>query len=161
MIGRGGAGARALYTIALVLVLAGLLGGVTVAGIARAQAPRKTARIGILWGREANPEQREAFEDGLRDLGWVKGGNLSVDYRLAEGALDRLPSFAADLVSRKVDVLIAVAAPETAAARRATSTIPIVCIAHGDPVGSGDVASLAHPGGNVTGLTSMTPNAAT
>ncbi len=157
---KGRVRAQAIYTAALGILLAGFLGGLSVAGIAGAQAS-KTARIGILWGREALPEQLQALEDGLRDLGWIKGGNLTVEYRFAEGELDRLPSLAADLVSRKVDLIIAVAGPETSAARRATTTIPIVCVAHGDPVGNGDVASLAHPGGNVTGLTSMTPNAAT
>lgn len=83
--------------------------------------------------------------------------NLMMENRFADGVLERLPALAAELVSLKVDVIVAVAAPETAAARQATKTIPIVFVVHGDPVGTGDVATLARPGGNVTGLGQMAP----
>ncbi|MEW6687615.1 MAG: ABC transporter substrate-binding protein [Pseudomonadota bacterium] len=95
------------------------------------------------------------FEQALRDLGWVKGHNVAIDYRSAEGHLDRLPALAAELVRLRVDVIVANAAPETSAARQATRTIPIVFAVHGDPVGTGDVQSLARPGGNVTGVSQL------
>lgn len=95
------------------------------------------------------------FEQALRDLGWVKGHNVTIDYRSAEGHLDRLPALAAELVGLRVDVIVANAAPETSAARQATRTIPIVFAVHGDPVGTGDVQSLARPGGNVTGVSQL------
>ncbi len=128
--------------------------------VAEAQQKR-AARLGMLWARAPAPAQTEAFEQGLRDLGWVKGQNVHFESRFADGALDRLPRLAAELVGLNVNVIVAVAAPETAAARQATKTIPIVFIVHGDPVGSGDVASLARPGGNVTGRSQMTPEVST
>jgi len=128
--------------------------------VAEAQQKR-AARLGMLWARAPAPAQTEAFEQGLRDLGWVKGQNVHFESRFADGALDRLPRLAAELVGLNVNVIVAVAAPETAAARQATKTIPIVFIVHGDPVGSGDVASLARPGGNVTGCSQMTPEVST
>jgi putative ABC transport system substrate-binding protein len=88
----------------------------------------------------------------LRELGWVEGQNLVIDYRITEGRLDRLPDLAAELVQLKVDIIVAVPTPAVVAAKNATGTIPIVMIGVGDPVGLGLVASLAHPGGNVTGL---------
>jgi len=125
------------------------------------QQSAKAAKVGVLWGRTPTPGQPQAFEQGLRDLGWIKGLNVNIEYRFAEGVLDRLPPLAAELVSLNVDVIVAVAAPETAAARQATKTVPIVFVVHGDPVGSGDVATLARPGGNVTGLGQMAPEIST
>jgi len=118
---------------------------------------RKIAKIGVLCARPPIAERMQALEDGLRELGWVRGRNLNIEYRIADGVLERLPSLAADLVGLNMDVIIAVAAPETAAARQATKTIPIIFVVHGDPVGSGDVATFARPGGNVTGLGQMAP----
>ncbi|HEV2056976.1 MAG TPA: ABC transporter substrate-binding protein [Methylomirabilota bacterium] len=94
----------------------------------------------------------DAFRQGLRELGWVEGQNIVIDYRFAEGRFDRLPDLAAELVRLKVDIIVAVSTPGVVAAKNATETIPIVMISVGDPVGLGLIASLARPGGNVTGL---------
>jgi putative ABC transport system substrate-binding protein len=106
-------------------------------------------------GRRPLPRVRPAstrFRQGLRELGWVEGQNTVIDYRYAEGRFDRLPGLAAELVRLKVDIIVAAPTPAAAAAKKATGTIPIVMIAVGDPVGLGLIASLARPGGNVTGL---------
>jgi putative ABC transport system substrate-binding protein len=98
-----------------------------------------------------------AFEQELKDRGWRIGENIVIEYCFAEGHLERLPALAAELVDHKVELIFAVTAPETRAAKAATRTIPIVFAAHGDPVDSGDVLSFAHPGGNATGLSQMHP----
>jgi len=124
---------------------------------AEAQQAAKIARIGYLTSSQGvNPHLPEAFRQGLRDLGYVEGRNLVIEYREAGGKADRLPALAAELVALKVDVIVA--APGTLAARvakQATRTIPIVFAVVGDPVGSGLVTSLARPGGNVTGLSNL------
>jgi ABC-type uncharacterized transport system substrate-binding protein len=102
----------------------------------------------------------DAFRKGLSDLGWIEGQNITLEYRYSEGRPERLPGLAADLVRLNVDLIVAWAAPEAGAAERATRTIPIVFLVHGDPVGGGQVASLAHPGGNMTGLGQMLPELA-
>jgi putative ABC transport system substrate-binding protein len=116
-----------------------------------AQAAGKIPRIGIL--RQGSPPEPlvEVFRQGLRDLGYVEGQNLSIEYRWAEGREDRLPALAADLARLKVDVIIA-GGGIALVAKRVTTTIPIVMPVSNDPVGEGLVASLARPGGNVTGL---------
>jgi len=120
---------------------------------ADAQAAGKVARIGLLLPGRAEPSPaREAFRQGLRELGYVEGQNLAIEYRWAEGRLDRLPELAAELVRLKVDAIVTVSTPAIQAAKQATSTIPIIMASSGDPVGTGLVASLARPGGNVTGL---------
>ena len=112
-------------------------------------------------GNNPSPHLDDAFRKGLRDLGWIEGQNIALEYRYSEGRLERLPDQAADLVRSNVDVIVAWAAPEAGAAEMATRTIPIVFLTHGDPVGSGQVASLARPGGNMTGLRQMLPELTT
>ena len=135
----------------LLTALAGALAGPLAAG---AQQAGKVQRIGYLLGTSPTVSSRpvETFRQGLRGLGWVEGENVVIEYRSSEGRYDRLPDLAADLVRLKVDVITAVGTAATAAAKNATRTIPIVMIGVGDPVGLGLIASLARPGGNVTGL---------
>ncbi len=125
---------------------------------AEAQQPAKVAQIGWLATTPAgNLRAPEAFLQGLRDLGYVEGRNLVIKYRDAEGKPERYPALAAELVALKVDVIVtAGGTPAALAAKEATRTIPIVFNAAGDPVSSGLVASLARPGGNVTGLSNLT-----
>ncbi len=142
-------------SVALSVTLA--LGILTAPLVAAAQPAARVPRIGFLW---SSPSSRpspllEAFQQGMRDLGWAEGRNIAIEYRSSEGRLERLPDLAAELVRLKVDLIVAVATPGAGAARRATATIPIVMVGVGDPVGLGYVASLARPGGNVTGLSSL------
>ena len=132
-------------------------GALAWAGAVRAQAPPTVRRIGLLSGFSPSvyAPSYQAFLLGLRDLGWVEGKNISVEYRYAEGRHDRLPDLAADLVRLKVDVIVTTATSDALAAQKATRAIPIVMVAAGDPVASGLVESLARPGGNVTGLSQM------
>jgi len=122
-----------------------------------AQQPGKIWRIGFLSLESSAVTSRnsDAFLKGMRDLGYVDGKNLIVEWRFAEGNFERLPALAADLVQLKVDVIVAVASAAIGAAQKATTTIPIVMATTGDPVGSGFVKSLARPGGNITGLSNM------
>ena len=125
---------------------------------AEAQQAAKVPRIGYLTGSLASsPHLREAFRQGLRDLGYVEGRNVVIEYRDAEGKYDRLPALAADLVALKVDVIVVTSTPAALAAKQATRTIPIVLAFVADPIGSGLVTSLARPGGNVTGLSVTAP----
>ena len=126
---------------------------------AEAQQPTKIPRIGYLGGNSpsSNSDRIEAFRQGLRELGYVEGENIVIEWRHHEGKLDRLPALAAELVRLKVDIIITVGSPAARAAKEATVTIPIVMIQVGDPVGSGFVASLARPGGNITGLSGLAP----
>jgi len=117
-----------------------------------AEQPAKIHKLGFLMGMDPQPKWTVAFEQGLQAFGWSQGRNITIEYRSAEGSFDRLPELCAELVSHGVDLILAVSAPETAAAEQCTSTIPIVFAIHGDPVGTGDVESLAHPGGNATGM---------
>ena len=121
-----------------------------------AQQAGKVSRVGFLWDSPTVwPYAIEGFRRGLRDLGWVEGQNIVVEYRWAEGRFDRLPDLAEELVRLKVDVIVAPTSIYAEAAKRATSTIPIIFVSHADPIGSGHVASLARPGGNITGLSLM------
>jgi putative ABC transport system substrate-binding protein len=123
-----------------------------------AQQATKIARVGWLGDKPAgNPHRIEAFLQGLRDLGYVEGRNLVIEYRNAEGQFERLPALAAELVALKVDVIVAAGTPVALAAKQATRTRPIVFIAIGDPLASGLVPSLARPGGNVTGSSILSP----
>jgi len=117
-----------------------------------AEQPTKIYKLGFLMGMDRQPAWTAAFEQGLETFGWSPGRNVEIEYRSAEGNFDRLPTICSDLVSHGVDLILAVSAPETAAAKQCTSTVPIVFAIHGDPVGTGDVESLAHPGGNATGM---------
>jgi putative ABC transport system substrate-binding protein len=130
-----------------VLTLAASLAG-------RAQPVGKVYRIGYLSAGSisANPHYLEAFRQGLRELGWIEGRNIIIEYRSAEGRFERLPELAAELAGLKVDVIAAAPTPAALAARNATQTIPIVGMSLTDPVGLGIVPSLARPGGNVTGV---------
>ncbi len=120
---------------------------------AEAEQAAKIARIGYLSPNlAATPHLPEAFRQGLRDLGYVEGRNVVIEYRDVEGKFERLPALAAELVALKVDVIVTGAAQATQAAKNATTTIPIIMVAVVDPVRIGLVASLARPGGNVTGL---------
>ena len=124
-----------------------------------AQQPTKVPRIGYLSGSSlsAAAARVAAFQHGLRELGYVEGKNIVIEWRSGEGKLDRNLAYAAELVRLKVDVIVATGATEVRAAREATATVPIVMIRGGDPVGSGFVASLARPGGNITGLATLRP----
>ena len=125
-----------------------------------AQAPAKIHRIGILWFGSpvvGSSPLLDAFRQGLHDLGYVEGQNIIIESRHAAMRAGQLPDLAANLVLFKVDVIVAVGDPAIDAARHATSTIPIVMVASDDPVGSGLVASLARPGGNLTGLSALSP----
>ena len=135
--------------------MAMLTGGIVVAPLAaEAQQAAKVARIGYLANHVASsPHLPEAFRQGLRDLGYVEGRNVVIEYRDAEGKLERLRALAAELVALKVDVIVASAYPGTLAAKNATNTIPIIMVAVADPVRIGLIASLVRPGGNITGLT--------
>jgi putative ABC transport system substrate-binding protein len=136
-----------------------LAGSVLAAPLAAAgQQAAKIARIGWLGANPApGRHMREAFLQGLRDLGYVEGRNVVVEYRFAEGKLERYPALAAELVTLKVDVIVAPITLAALAAKQATKTIPIVFAAVGDPITDGLVASLARPGGNVTGLSVLSP----
>jgi putative ABC transport system substrate-binding protein len=141
-----------------------LLGGAAAAWplAARAQQPGKLLTIGYL-GSATPATQGQwvaAFVQRLRELGWIEGRTIALEYRWAEGRTERGAEILAELVRRKVDVIVTSATPLVAAAKQATSVIPIVFAAAGDPVGTGLVASLARPGGNVTGLSVQTPDLA-
>ena len=135
-----------------------IAGGLLAAPLAaEAQQAGKIARIGYLAASLADPHLPEAFRQGLRDLGCVEGRNVVIEYRDAEGRRERLPALAAELVALKVDVIFVGAGTRVVlAAMQATKTIPIVFAGVADPVGGGLVTSLARPGGNVTGLSSLT-----
>jgi len=139
-----------------ILVVAVLL---AVGVIADAQQPKKLPRIGFLSAASSSAisARVEAFRQGLRELGYVEGKNIFIEWRFAEGKSDRLPSLAAELVRLKVDVIVSEAPTSTRSAKQATVTIPIVMVFDDDPVGSGFVASLARPGGNITGLSTLSP----
>jgi len=124
-----------------------------------AQQPRKFVRIGYLSGASlsATKARVEALRQGLRDLGYVEGKNLAIEFRFAEVNFERLSAFAAELVGLKVDVIVTAGAFATLAAKEATKTIPIVMAQESDPEGSGFIASLAHPGGNITGVLTLSP----
>jgi len=126
---------------------------------AEAQQPKKVPQIGFLGSLSfsTDPDRREAFRQGLRELGYVEGKNIVIEWRFAEGNADRLPSLAAELVRLKVAVIVTGGSAVTRAAKEATITIPIIMTADGDPVADGFVAALARPGRNITGLSTLAP----
>ena len=135
-----------------------LLGGAAAAWPLAAHAQQDgVPRLGMLWPGERNRAEkyRAAFLHRMRELGYVEGKTVQIHERYAEGVLDRLPGLARELVALKVDVIVAVAVAASTAAREATTKIPIVMVSAGNPVGAGLIKSLARPGGNVTGTTSM------
>ncbi len=127
--------------------------------LAEAQQPPKVTRLGFLIATSPSAEKSrlEAFLQGMRELGYVEGKNLVIEWRYAEGKFDRLPDLAGELVRLKVEVIVTTGPTSTGAAKEATVTIPIVMGLDIDPVGSGFVASLARPGGNITGLSNLAP----
>ena len=127
-----------------------------------AQHLARVPRIGYLaaTSRSTNSVRSEAFRQGLRQLGYEEGKNIIIEYRFAEGNLDRLPALAAELVQLKVEVMVTVGTASTRPANNATRTIPIVMAQDSDPVGNGFVTSMARPGGNITGLSQMAPDLA-
>jgi putative tryptophan/tyrosine transport system substrate-binding protein len=139
-----------IFAIALTFAFGGV--------VAQAQ-PAKVVRIGFLGPTSAasNAGRMEALRAGLRDLGYLEGKNLVIESRWAEGKFDRLPELAAELVRLNVDVILTAGTPGIRAAKNATTTIPIVMVTSGDPVGFGFVASLARPGGNITGWSTFSP----
>jgi putative ABC transport system substrate-binding protein len=145
--------ARSLIGAALSLVL------LSARLAAEAQQPSTVPHIGFLWtGWPAETAPRfDEFRQGLRELGYVEGRTIEIESRWAEGRLERLPDLAVELVGLKVDVIVATSTPTALAAKNATVTIPIVFVTAGDPVGSGLVAGIARPKGNVTGLSLLAP----
>jgi putative ABC transport system substrate-binding protein len=141
-----------------------LLGGAALLPLAgldtvRAQQSSKIRRIGFLGNSTAALEANliGPFRQGLRDLGYQEGGNVQIEYRWADGNYQRFPKLIAELISSKVDVIVTAGTPASLAVKKATSSIPLVMIAVGEPVATGLVASLARPGGNITGVTSIAP----
>ncbi len=147
-------GLRLAFTITL--LLGGLFSPLAVA----AQQAAKVPRIGFLAQNLAPSGPQEAFLQGLRDVGYVEGRNIVIEYRDAEGKFERLPALAAEVVALKVDVIVAPSTVAALAAKHATRTLPIVFAGANDPVTDGLVTSLARPGGNVTGLSSLGPELA-
>lgn len=144
--------------LALMLVLA--LGFGWTALTVHAQGADKLPRVGFLGNSTATLEANliGPFRDGLRDLGYVEGQNILIEYRWAEGNYQRFPELIAELIASKVDVIVTAGTPATQAYQKARTSIPLVMVAVGDPVGTGIVASLNRPGGNITGLTSISPD---
>ena len=127
------------------------------AGSTEAQQPKKVSRVGLLLSGSpsSTKEGVEAFRQRLHELGYIEKQNIVIEYRYAEGVADRHPNLAAELVKLKVDIIVVSGTPATQAAKNATKTIPILMSSVADPVGTGLIASLAHPGGNVTGLSNL------
>jgi len=143
-------------TVGLILLFT--LGMLAAPRMSAAQQPAKKPRIGFLAVRSPSivSQNLEAFRRGLHEHGWLEGQTITVEYRWAEGKVERLPDVAAELVRLKVDLIVAVATQASQAAKQATNTIPIVMVAS-DPVGTGLVTNLARPGGNITGLSLLNP----
>jgi putative ABC transport system substrate-binding protein len=139
-----------------------LLGGAAAAWplAAAAQQPAKLPTIGFLGSNTSSGQSQwtSAFVQRLRELGWIEGRTVAIEYRFAEGRFERSPEFATEFIRLKVDIIVTNSNPNIVAVKQATSIIPVVFAAAGDPVGNGLVASLARPGGNITGLSLMAPD---
>lgn len=122
---------------------------------ADAQQPKKVPRIGVVVSRSPGSSLIEAFRQGLRDLGYIEGQNLLIEYRYGEGRLDRMPSLVHELLEQKVDILVVTNQVAIRAAKNTTKTIPIIMVSSVDPVMAGHVDSLSRPGGNITGLSHL------
>jgi putative ABC transport system substrate-binding protein len=150
-----------IITSITVLVFVLAVGILAVPPAGETQQGAAIPRIGFLSASSSSdprtPHHLGAFREGLRELGYVEGQNIAIEYRWAEGKYDRLPGLAAELVSLKVDIIVATALPAIQAAKQATGTIPIVMTSSLDPVATGFAANLARPGGNITGLSAMAP----
>jgi len=144
---------RRIIVLIVTLALATLL----VPAVSHAQRPAKIPRIGIIGDWPEDSPSWEVFRQGLRDLGYVEGQNLAMEWRFTEGNLDRLAETATELVRLQMDIIVTTGTPATRAAMHATTTIPIIMVSAGDPLRAGLVASLARPGGNVTGSTILGP----
>jgi putative ABC transport system substrate-binding protein len=137
-----------------------LLGGAAVAWPLAARAQPKIPRVGFMGNSTAALEANlvGSFRDGLRELGYEEGRNIIIEYRWADGKYERFPALVAELIAAKVDVIVTAGTPAALAVKKATTTIPLVMVAVGDPVGTDLVPSLARPGGNLTGLSSIAPD---
>ena len=144
----------ALVAVIMFILTVGLLAAPLVA---EAQPAGKIPRIGVLRTGAPPDPNVEAFRQGLRELGYVEGQTVTLEYRWAEGRADRLPRLATELIAARVDVIVTAGEAAILAAQRATTRIPIVFTSTSDPVGSGLVVSLARPGGNITGLSMQNP----
>jgi len=125
--------------------------------LAEAQQPKKIPRIGVLFRGGPGGSTLEAFRQGLHDLNYIEGKNIIIEYRFAKGNSERIPDLAADLIHKKVDLIITSGTAQARTIQQVTTTIPILVVVTGDPVGTGLVASLARPGGNITGFSIMSP----
>jgi ABC-type uncharacterized transport system substrate-binding protein len=125
-----------------------------------AHAQQKIPRIGFMGNSTAALETNlvDAFREGLRELGYEEGRNIAIEYRWADGNYDRFPTLAEELIAARVDAIVTAGTPAALAVKRATTTVPLVMVAVGDPIGTGLVSSLARPGGNLTGLSSIAPD---
>jgi putative ABC transport system substrate-binding protein len=137
-----------------------ILGGAAAAWPLAARAQPRIPRIGFMGNSTAALETNlvNSFRDGLRELAYEEGRNIVIDYRWADGRYERFPALIAELLAAKVDVIVTAGTPAALAVKKATTTVPVVMVAVGDPVGTGLVSSLARPGGNLTGLSSVAPD---
>jgi putative tryptophan/tyrosine transport system substrate-binding protein len=146
----------------IIVILGGAAAATSVLGplAARAQQAGKIPRVGFMGNSTAELEANliKPFRDGFRELGYEEGRNLEIVFLWAEGKYERFPALVAELLAAKVDVIVTAGTPATLAVKKATSTVPLVMIAVGDPVGTGIVPSLAQPGSNITGLSSIAPD---
>jgi putative ABC transport system substrate-binding protein len=137
-----------------------LLGGAAAAWPLGARAQQKIPRVGFMGNSTAALEGNlvNSFRDGMRDLGYEEGRNIVIDYLWAEGKYERFPALVAEFIAAKVDVIVTAGTPAALAVKGKTTTVPLVMVAVGDPVGTGLVQNLARPGGNLTGLSSIAPD---